>query len=594
MNETNNDRDGQLGLRVALARLVGQYPTEFLLLVFVTGLQSLVNGLSVLVVAPIVDLLFRAEETSSSRITEWLVDRASGLGLTVDVEVLFVAFGSTLVVGGILGVVTKFLILKIKYRVLEDLLGSTLRRFFTAGYQFFGNGEIGKLLNSFQKELEKLGDSLGLSVTGLVSILQGLVYVSIPLFLYPDISIRFLIIGLVLTLPLWLLRRFSIRFGTQSTSTNNLVMKVIHEALTGAKVILAFGRADEIEIRYRDAFSAHARAAISFSTLVSGVSLLFIPLGSVAALIAIYHAYEGGHGVTDLAVVLFGFFRGLPHLASALQAKTSIEGFLPAFKQVDDLSAQARSLAMPDGYSEFDTVGQGIVFEEVDFSYIGTSGRAALQNVSFEIEANKVTALIGESGSGKTTAIDLVLGLYQPTSGKVLIDGVPLQEISRASYLRKVGYVPQDPYLFDDSIKGNLLWANREASEPLIEKALESAYLDDLVRGLEEGVETHVGDRGGRLSGGQRQRVALARAIVMEPAILLLDEFTSALDEKSERYIVDAIQRLSGKVTIVVVTHRRELTKIADNVVVFDQGSIIKEGSYEAIAPLIDQLSSRS
>ena len=146
--------------------------------------------------------------------------------------------------------------------MLEDLLGSSFGRFFRAGYQFFSNGEIGKLLNSFQKEVEKLGDTLGLSVTGVVAFFQGFVYISIPFVLSPEVSLRFLAMGIALTFPLLMLRRLSTKFGAQSTQTGNFVMKVIHEALTGAKVILAFGRANEVEAQYRTEFSAHAKAAM--------------------------------------------------------------------------------------------------------------------------------------------------------------------------------------------------------------------------------------------------------------------------------------------------------------------------------------------
>ena len=588
MNKTDFTREQRLTLWQALSRLVGQYPAAFVVLLFVTAAQSAVNAMSVIVIAPIVDVLFQPEGSSPNALTEWLGKAVAALGLNLDIETLFFVFGLTLVLGGFLGVLTKFLVLKIKYRVLEDLLASTLRHFFTAGYQFFGNGEIGKLLNSFQKEVEKLGDTLGLSVTGVVSATQGFVYLSIPFVLYPGISLRFFLIASVLTLPLWMLRRFSRKFGAQNTQTGNSVMKAIHEALTGAKVILAFGRANDVAVRYRNAFSSHAKASIAFSTLVSGVSLLFVPMGSVAALFAIHQAYQAGQAITDLAVVLFGFFRGLPHIATALQSKTSIEGFLPAFEQVDDLNAQAKRLAMADGVREFDAIDKAITFENVSFGYMGSPKTTAIQNANFKISKNSVTVLTGQSGSGKTTAMDLILGLYAPSSGQILIDGVPIQEFSRSSFLKKVGYVPQDPYLFDGSIKENLLWANPKATESMMRNSLEYAHVGEAVEKLESGLDTRLGDRGGRLSGGQRQRIALARAIIMEPSILLLDEFTSALDEKLEGDIIKTIQHLRHYTTIIVVTHRRELMKIADAVIVFDQGSIVKEGGYQSIYGFVD------
>ncbi len=588
MNKISVGRESRFTSWKVLTYLVGQYPIAFLSLLFVTAIQSAVNVLSVLVVAPIVDLLFQPEESAASGLTNWLVEIGEGVGVELDIRTLFFVFGLVLLLGGLLGVLTKLVVLKIKYLVLEDLLGSTFGRFFRAGYQFFSNGEIGKLLNSFQKEVEKLGDTLGLSVTGVVAFFQGFVYISIPFVLSPEVSLRFLAIGIALTFPLLMLRRLSTKFGAQSTQTGNFVMKVIHEALTGAKVIIAFGRANEVEAQYRTEFSAHAKAAISFSTLVSGVSLLFVPMGSIAALLAIYHAYETGYAITDLAVVLFGFFRGLPHLATALQSKTSIEGFLPAFKQVDDLINQADELVVISGVKKFESIDKGITFRNISFSYMSSSENVVLRDVSFEIDKNNLVVMTGQSGSGKTTAMDLMLGLYAPTSGEILVDGVPIQEFSRASFLEKVGYVPQDPYLFDGSIKENLLWANPRATEKMVKKALERAHLEEVIERLENGINTRLGDRGGKLSGGQRQRVALARAIVVQPEILFLDEFTSALDEALEGHIIETIQHLRDSTTIVVVTHRRELMRIADSVIVFNQGSIVNEGPYQSISASLD------
>lgn len=580
----------QLNVFGALSELVRQYPVGFLALLCVTTLQSAINASSILVVAPIVDLLFDGSGASSSHITEFLFSSGESFGVPLTAGNLFFAFGIMLIGGGILGVLTKLLILRIKYHVLEDLLSSTLGCFFSAGYEFFGTGEIGKLLNSFQKEVEKLGDSLGLTVTGIVSLSQGFVYLAIPLYLYPLMSLRFIVIASILVLPLLILKRVAVKFGDANTKTSNLVMKRIHEAVAGAKVIIAFGGEAHTEDLYRKAFSAHARAAVAFATLVSSITTLFVPLGSVAALIVVFQAYQIGQGVSDLALVLFGFFRGLPHLAAAVQAKTSIEGFLPAFSQVHELRDQAMRFTVPDGDREFSGLTNSIDFEHVSFSYPEASSSEALKDVNIKIMAGEITVFVGASGSGKTTTLDLMLGLYSPSGGRILLDNVPLNQLKRGSYRNKVGYVPQDPYLFDESIEKNLIWADQSASKERIEEAVQAANLDEVISRLSNGLQTRVGDRGSLLSGGQRQRVALARALLREPDLLLLDEVTSALDERAASSVVQAVNHLRGMVTIVICTHRRETMKVADKIVVFDEGRVVNVGTYRQMEGVLDTL----
>ena len=220
-------------------------------------------------------------------------------------------------------------------------------------------------------------------------------------------------------------------------------------------------------------------------------------------------------------------------------------------------------------------------FNDVNFSYPGR--KPALDSVSLEVKKGMMTALVGQSGAGKTTTVDLMLGLYQQSSGQILLDGKELAEYDINSYRQRIGYVPQDPQLFNTTVRENLLWSDPEASKQDIWHACSLANAEQFVRELPDQLETVLGDRGVRLSGGQRQRLALARAIIRKPDLLILDEATSSLDTESEKFIQQSIDRLAGELTIVVIAHRLSTIRNADYVYVLDNGKIAEEGSYQEL-----------
>jgi ATP-binding cassette subfamily C protein len=226
----------------------------------------------------------------------------------------------------------------------------------------------------------------------------------------------------------------------------------------------------------------------------------------------------------------------------------------------------------------------GIECRDIYFRYNRHESLYALQDISLQIQSNRMTAIVGRSGAGKSTLIDILMGLQQPERGQVLIDGAPITSENLFSLRQAISYVPQDPFLFNGSIKENMLMMHPSASEEDIKEALKLAAAAEFVSRLPNGLDTIVGDRGIRLSGGERQRLVLARAILRKPAILVLDEATSALDSENEAKIQEALENLKGTLTIVVIAHRLSTIRNADQVIVLDQGSIIQTGSYSHLA----------
>jgi ATP-binding cassette subfamily C protein len=260
---------------------------------------------------------------------------------------------------------------------------------------------------------------------------------------------------------------------------------------------------------------------------------------------------------------------------SMLSLRTSrqiVLAALPAEAAVRALVDDARASAEPTAESGIQLPSRELAIQSVSLVY--DDGTTALSEVSVTIPIGSVTAIVGPSGAGKSTLADLVMGLAVPTSGSIALDGRPLDAAGRRAWRAHVGYVPQDAFLFHESIRENLLAAQPGATDADLWGALEAADAAGLVRSLPDGLETVAGERGTRLSGGEAQRIALARALLRHPALLVLDEPTSALDADSEARIIATIERLRGRHTIVIVAHRQALAAIADHVVALERGRL--------------------
>ena len=561
--------------------LFSRFPWHFILLFGLVFIQVLLNTASVIAVAPMTDFLLERMGENASQITQYLEQIFVTFDVPLTLLSVFLFFGCLITVNGFTGVAVEYALLRIKYDVLIHLLTDTMGQFFRARYLFFSQGDMGKLLNSFQQEVNKVGDTFGHIARFLANFSQMVIFLAVPLTLSPKLTIIFLFAAGLISAPLWLLGGITYKLGKKNTETANVSTGVLHETLTSAKLILGFGRQENAVQRYNDVFARHSVVSVKFQTLLRGISLLFVPFGMIAALIALYVAYLDGVPFSDMTMVLFAFFRMIPIVGQLMQGKTSIVGFIPAYEQLVSLRKDAEALEEPMANVPCPGLKKKLQFNDVNFSYPGR--KPALDSVSLEVKKGMMTALVGQSGAGKTTTVDLMLGLYQQSSGQILLDGKELAEYDINSYRQRIGYVPQDPQLFNTTVRENLLWSDPEASKQDIWHACSLANAEQFVRELPDQLETVLGDRGVRLSGGQRQRLALARAIIRKPDLLILDEATSSLDTESEKFIQQSIDRLAGELTIVVIAHRLSTIRNADYVYVLDNGKIAEEGSYQEL-----------
>jgi len=273
------------------------------------------------------------------------------------------------------------------------------------------------------------------------------------------------------------------------------------------------------------------------------------------------------------------FARIVPRLTTFQQRLEYYAGTLPSVQRLDALEKQCRrSGELRRAVTTSQRFHRQIAFEGVSFQYAQDAPKI-LENFNLTIAAGTTVGLVGSSGAGKTTAADLLLGLLTPDTGRIVIDGQALSRDWMANWRETVAYVPQETFLFHDTLRANLRWAVPEASDEAIGEALRLAAAD-FAFDLPSGLATVVGDRGVRLSGGERQRIALARALLRKPSVLILDEATSALDADNESRIYEAIHRLHGSLTIIIITHRVSSLTVADRIHVLQHGQVVESGSW--------------
>lgn len=560
--------------------LLGKFPWHVLALFLAILVQAFLTGIFALAIAPIADLVLNSGG-GSSKVTAFVTTLFNSLNIPFSLSSLLITTSFVVLLSGISSVITKYVSALVKFDVLQNLLSESISDLLNANYSFLQSERIGVLLSSFQKEVDKIGDIFGQSISAVVAVIQIAILFAVPFLINPTLALGFAVAGIVATSPLWLLHRISDRLGMRSTATMNRVSSILHELLTSLKLIIAFGRSNQTLDRYRSAYKAHAQAAVLLTTLVGGVSALVVPIGTIAVLFVFYHAHIESTEVGDIALTLFAFMKILPQLGTVLKIKVTIEGFIPAFQQVTELNNRAVLARESSAGRDIDNLHENISFEDVHFSY--APGLPLIRGLSMKIKKGQTVAIVGASGSGKTTICDLLLGLYTPDEGSILIDGTPLKDIAIPKWREMIGYVPQDSQLFDTTIRKNLHWGQSDLTEDAINSACDQANALGFISRLPNGLDTVVGDRGSKLSGGQRQRIALARALCRSPKILILDEATSSLDIESENSIKAALNKLHGSITIIIVAHRLETIKGVDYVFRFDKGLLTDQGRY---APL--------
>jgi ATP-binding cassette, subfamily B, bacterial PglK len=394
----------------------------------------------------------------------------------------------------------------------------------------------------------------------------------------------FSLLGTAATVLYVSVRKAMSRHGESAQMHRGAQLKAVQQGLGGIKIARLLGREEHL-IRTFGAETEAVEGHDMFHRVVIGLPRLFLEVVAVTAVLLVAGAFIALGRPTQtmlpvLALLAVAIVRLVPAL-NAITAALSLMRYHGAAVRLISGELQAVETAtvsrLDDSHAPVD-MSSSIVLHDVSYRY-PAAGVAAVRGVSLEIRAGEAVGVIGASGAGKSTLIDVILGLLEPTEGKVGVDGRNVHESLRA-WQRQIGYVPQEIYLIDDTIRRNIGFGLPDSGidDESVMRAATAARLDGFVQALPDGLETVVGDRGIRLSGGQRQRIGIARALYHNPRVLVLDEATSSLDDETEGEVIDAIARLRGDRTLIIVAHRLTTVADCDRIYLLEDGQIIDQG----------------
>lgn len=454
---------------------------------------------------------------------------------------------------------------------------------------YINNTESGYLLNQFRY----LPQRVSMALTGFVDMCWNLALVIVYCCFMLLISWQLTLLSVVtLGILTAVLKRLSaqraLSGGQELTQCTNSVNTFSMETLMGMKLI----RLSAAEGTARNRFMSRFDTLISIERKLARITAFTGPALVTGASIFVCLLLIGGSYVVDaepdawlgqLLLMLFLLSRLLSPMTAINVARTRIMRDKDAMDEMDAFIAECRRRRQPSGEQPFVGLQKEITFENVSFAYDPSKG-SVLNNVSFTLRKGQTIAVVGPSGAGKTTLISLLTRLWDPTEGRITVDGCDLRELNVGDWRRQVAIVSQDTVLFNDSILNNLTFGMEGIAREKVEEAVAMAAADEFIKNLPMGLDTWTGDRAVQLSGGQQQRLALARAILKNADVLVLDEATSQLDAITESTIQKAVATMQGKRTILVIAHRLSTIRNADVIIVMKAGQIAEVGRYDELA----------
>jgi len=492
------------------------------------------------------------------------------------------------VVKGIGAYFSSYLMTDVGQRLVRDLRNELFGHILGQSAGFFAQRTTGGLMSRMMNDItriqqvvsETLGDLLRETIT--VMVLAGLLF-----FIDARLALVSIVCAPLVVYPLVRLGQRVRRATRRSQEEMERLSHITAEAFSGHRIVKAFSAETFERHRFVGASERLYRTTMKVTSTLSVLPPLMEWLGAIGVVGVLWYGMSrigsGDMSTGDFTafvgalLMMYGPVKKLSRVNASIQQ--AIAGSERVFEMLDTHSeVHDRPTAIP-----MEPVRSGIVFRDVGFAYADGRDAAVLRNVSFEVKAGQVVAIVGLSGAGKTTLVNLVPRFYDVTKGAILVDDVDIRDVTLTSLREHIGIVTQDTVLFDDTIANNIAYALPDSDRATIETAARAAHAHQFVERLPSGYDTMIGERGQRLSGGQRQRIAIARALLKNSPILILDEATSSLDAESELLVRDALAKLMQDRTSFVIAHRLSTVRRADAIIVLDEGRICEIGQHDEL-----------
>lgn len=563
-----------------LINLIKAYPWRTAIALAAILLAGIADGMSITALLPLLNIATKGSTTAADvapdgadaggQLEQFVVDALASVGLEATLGVLLTVIVVAVIIKSLLLLAAETHVGFSAAHITTDLRLELLQSILATRWDYFLHQPIGKLANSMALEAKRSSQSYIFGITMLTFLVQAIIYAGIAVAMsWKATLIVFGIVLFILAVSNNLVR-MSKRAGKKQTLLSKSLLVRLTDTLQSVKPLKAMAREKLAGTILKTETSKlnHALQRQVFSQAALGA--IQTPLFAIVIAAGIYLALDRwGMQFATVMVLVVLLSRVLSQMGKVQKTYQKMVMHESAFWSIRQTIEQADKAREISSGAQDVTLSKGIRFEHVSFGYDDTQ---VLKDVSLDIPAKSLTTIIGPSGTGKTTFIDLIIGLYQPDSGTVYLDDTPLQQINLEQWRHKLGYVPQEQILLHDSIMINVTFGDPDMSPADAEAALRAAGAWEFVSAMPEGMDSSVGERGARLSGGQRQRIMIARALAHKPEVLILDEPTSALDPASEQRICDTLRDLGKDYTILAISHQTALADVADQTYKLEHG----------------------
>ncbi|MDJ0633656.1 MAG: ATP-binding cassette domain-containing protein [Xenococcaceae cyanobacterium MO_188.B29] len=580
---------------------------ELLLIIFIFTFTSLLEALGIGLIGPFLTIASTPESIHKIPLLDWAYRQLDLQSSTQFIPILGVGVATVFCIKSLLYFLARSYIFHFSSNQKKILMSRLLKAYLVVPYEFHLNKNTSSLINNIILETSHF---YHFCLIPLLNATANFVITGVLLLLLANTNLILLVMILGILLPIFLLfnllsSKFK-KWGRMSSESNQEMIRTINHGLGGLKETRVIGCEAYFEQQMEQQGRKFARASTLFQSsqllpriLIETTLILFLLLFISISQLFFNQNLQEMTGV--LGIFAVASMRLIPSASQLVQARGqmgkgshALDMLYFDLKQIEKKESTKRldlvhSSRLSSPISSKDWENQAMTFQEridlnnITYRYPNTL-EPAIDDISLSIKKGESIALIGKSGAGKTTLVDIILGLLKPGIGDILVDNVSIYDNIR-SWQNLVGYIPQSIFLTDDTIERNIAFGVRDLliDSERLNKAIKAAQLSELVEQLPHGIKTEVGERGVRLSGGQRQRVGIARALYHEREILVLDEATAALDNETEKLVSEAIKSLAGTKTLIIIAHRLSTVEHCDRVYLLEKGSVIKSGSYQEV-----------
>jgi subfamily B ATP-binding cassette protein MsbA len=530
-------------------------------------------------------LVYAAATAAVAALIQPVIDKVlpTGAGLSRWCATLLLVY----LVKGLGAYASAFLMTDIGQRVVRDLRDRLFRHILDQSATFFSRHSSGQLMSRITNDVNQVQQAVSETVGDLLR--EGLSLVGLGIYLFYQDARLALVAVTGAPLVVYPLVRFGKRIRSTTRRSQEQLEQLSHvtaEAFTGHRIVKAFGAEGHEEERFKRASQRLYRTNLKVTSALAILPPLMELLGGLAIVGLIWYGSrqiaEGTLSAGDFAAFVAAAFMMYAPIKKLSRVNATLQQAMAASERIFEiLETHSEVPERPDA-KPLPRLRQAIEFRNVSFAYDGVS-KTILRDVSFSVRTGQAIAIVGLSGAGKTTLVNLVPRFYDVSGGHIFIDGIDARDVTLASLRSQIGIVTQDTVLFDDTILNNITYGSPGMSRDEIEAAARAAHAHEFIITLPEKYETRIGERGQKLSGGQRQRLAIARALLRNSPILILDEATSSLDAESELLVQDALHTLMRNRTSFVIAHRLSTVRRADAIIVLERGRVAEIGRHDEL-----------